>query len=260
MIGLALHWWRQGVCSVDTLVQTYLQARIPGYDCPPASLRFHPAVPESFDPKDPRHQVTWPAMLAAVQQPDRRVTGLHITYLARDGSGKAPIVTAKRMLGICWGGAVRLSPVFPGKPLLAGEGIETTETVHVDLGRGSGTFWAALSLGNLAGAGDAEKQRIAPFHPTKRRKAPHGEPGASEETGPRIRLPTVYPDLSRPGIVVPAECSEAILLCDGDSDPAITRALIRRATTRIQAQGKPVRQAWARRGHDFNSMANSSAA
>jgi hypothetical protein len=256
MIALALHWWNQGVSSVDTLVQIYLQARIPGYGCPPASLRFHPAVPETFDPDDPANTVTWPAMLGGVQGPDRRIRGLHITYLARDGSWKAPVKNAKRMLGICWGGAVRLSPVFPGKPFFVGEGIETVETVQHDLGTGSGTFWAALSHGNMAGSGDAEKQARAPFHPTKRRK----DPQTGEETGPRLRLPTVYPDFDRPGIVVPAEASEAVLLCDGDSDPPTERALMRRATTRIQHQGKPVRQAWAKPGMDFNDMARSAAA
>jgi len=261
MLDLSLHWWREGVASPGTLVQVYMEYRIPGYarlrpDGPPPSLRFHPAVPETFDPEDPQHKVTWPAMLAGVQHPafGGKMRGLHITYMARDGRGKAPIETKKRMLGQCWGGAVRLSPIVPGKPFLVGEGIETVETVHLRRflkhGAESGTFWAALSWGNLSGAGDPDKQAIAPFHPTKRQK-----PRPGHELGARVRLPTIYPDLTRPGITVPEECSEAILLCDGDSDPWNTRAMMRRATRRIQHQGKPVRQAWPKPGTDFNSMA-----
>jgi hypothetical protein len=258
MLDLVRLWWRQGVPAAGTLVETYLRHRIPGYGVPPVSLRFCAAVPESFDPKDPLNKVTWPAMLAGVQvaagPQAGKVRGLHITYLARDGRGKAQIETTKRMLGQCWGGAVRLTPIVPDMPFIVGEGIETTETVRMrrlkKRGPDSATFWAALSWGNLAGAGDPDKQASAPFHPTKRRK----DPQTKEETGPRIRLPTIYPDFSRPGIIVPTDCSEAILLCDGDSDPWNTRAMMRRATRRIQKQGKPVRQVWADRGHDFNSM------
>jgi hypothetical protein len=250
MVGLALQWWRRGVPAVDTLVQIYLQHRIPGYNTPPPSLRFCPAVPETFDPKDPQHKVTWPAMLAGVQGPDRKVRGLHITYLAHNGLGKAPIETTKRMLGVCWGGAVRLSPLMFGKPIVLGEGIETVETVHMRRGFGSATYWATLSLGNLAGAGEPEPPQRPRAHPSKRRV----NQNTGEDLGP-VWLPTVYPDPNRPGIIIPDAIDEVMILGDGDSDPWITRALVRRATRRFQAQGKRVRQAWAKPGSDFNDMA-----
>jgi hypothetical protein len=50
--------------------------------------------------------------------------GIHRTFLARDGSGKAPLDPQKMMLGPCRGGAVRLAPA--GDVLLVGEGIETS--------------------------------------------------------------------------------------------------------------------------------------
>ena len=48
---------------------------------------------------------------------------IHRTFLARDGSGKAPVDPPKMMLGPCRGGAVRLGE--PGDVLMVGEGIET---------------------------------------------------------------------------------------------------------------------------------------
>ena len=49
---------------------------------------------------------------------------IHRTFLARDGSGKAPVDPVKMMLGPCRGGAVRLGE--PGDVLMVGEGIETS--------------------------------------------------------------------------------------------------------------------------------------
>ena len=49
--------------------------------------------------------------------------GIHRTFLARNGFGKAPVNPAKMMLGPCGGGAVRLSEL--GKVMMVGEGIET---------------------------------------------------------------------------------------------------------------------------------------
>ena len=54
---------------------------------------------------------------------DDRPIGIHRTFLARDGSGKAPVEPAKMMLGPCRGGAVRLGA--PSNFLMVGEGMET---------------------------------------------------------------------------------------------------------------------------------------
>jgi putative DNA primase/helicase len=86
-----------------------------------------------------------PCMMAAVQVVEGRLTGLHRTYLRPDGRGKAEVEPAKKMLGTCRGGAVRLSPV--GLRLALCEGIETGLSVREacpDL-----AVWCALSAGNL---------------------------------------------------------------------------------------------------------------
>jgi hypothetical protein len=70
--------------------------------------------------------------------------GVHRTFLARDGSGKAPVQPAKMMLGPCRGGAVRLAQT--GDTLLVGEGIETTLAA---MKATSLPGWAALSTSGL---------------------------------------------------------------------------------------------------------------
>ena len=69
---------------------------------------------------------------------------IHRTFLARDGSGKAPVDPAKMMLGPCRGGAVRLGE--PGDVLMVGEGIETCLAAMQATGHPA---WAALSTSGL---------------------------------------------------------------------------------------------------------------
>jgi hypothetical protein len=69
---------------------------------------------------------------------------IHRTFLARDGSGKAPVDPQKMMLGPVRGGAVRLAPA--GDALMVGEGIETTLTAMHSRGHPA---WAALSTSGL---------------------------------------------------------------------------------------------------------------
>ena len=80
-------------------------------------------------------------MLALVTRGiDGKPIGIHRTFLARDGCGKAPVEPAKMMLGPCRGGVVRLSQ--PAGPLMVGEGIETCLAAMQASGHGA---WAALS-------------------------------------------------------------------------------------------------------------------
>jgi len=74
--------------------------------------------------------------------------GIHRTYLARDGSGKAAVEPQRLMLGRCSGGAVRLGPVVDH--LLVGEGIETCLAAMQATGR---VAWAALSTSGLRALG-----------------------------------------------------------------------------------------------------------
>ena len=100
--AFALAIWRASQPAEATLVQTYLAAR--GIDLPlPDALRFHAGL------KHPSGDI-WPAMVALVTNGvDATPLAIHRTFLARDGSGKAPVDPQKMMLGPCRGGVVRLA-------------------------------------------------------------------------------------------------------------------------------------------------------
>ena len=65
----------------------------------------------------------WPALLGVVTDAAGTLTGLQRTYLARDGSGKAPLADPRRAMGLLLGNAVRFGK--PSGVMAAGEGIET---------------------------------------------------------------------------------------------------------------------------------------
>lgn len=75
---------------------------------------------------------------------DNAPTGIHRTFLASEGTGKAPVDPRKMMLGPCRGGAVRL--VEPGDVLMIGEGVETCLAAMQATGYPA---WAALSTSGL---------------------------------------------------------------------------------------------------------------
>jgi len=133
----ALALWRGAQSAKGAPVGTYLRSR--GLTIPiPPSIRFHIGL------KHPSGGV-WPAMLAIViRGADGKPVGIHRTFLARDGSAKAPVEPAKMMLGPCRGGAVRLGPA--GDALMGGEGIETCPAAMQASGRPA---WAALSTSGL---------------------------------------------------------------------------------------------------------------
>jgi phage/plasmid primase-like uncharacterized protein len=129
--------WREATAASGTLVETYLQSRSLITPVPP-TLRYASL----------RHQESrqWlPCMVAAVQAADGRLSGVHRTFLRYDGRGKADVQSAKKMLGSCRGGAVRLAAAE--RRLALCEGIETglsVQQVCPDL-----PVWCALSAGNL---------------------------------------------------------------------------------------------------------------
>jgi hypothetical protein len=88
-----------------------------------------------------------PAMVAAVQAPDRSITGLHRTYLQPDGAGKAQVPSPRKMLGAICGGTVRLGAA--GFELALGEGIETCLSFMQMTGIPT---WAALSTSGMRSA------------------------------------------------------------------------------------------------------------
>lgn len=127
-----------------TIVETYLRNRgitaLPGT----GNLRFHPRCYYRPDEHGPTE--TWPAMVAAVTDLDGHLTGAHRTWLAPDGSSKAPITTPRRAIGDLLGHAVRFGEAHD--VLAAGEGIETMLSLRMALPRLA--VAAALSAAHLA--------------------------------------------------------------------------------------------------------------
>jgi hypothetical protein len=104
---------------------------------PPPTLRFAELAHHSGH--------MWPTMVGLVTRGiDDVPLGIHRTFLARDGRGKAPVSPDKMMLGPCRGGAVRLAPA--SAVLMIGEGIETVLSAMQATGLPG---WAALSTSEL---------------------------------------------------------------------------------------------------------------
>lgn len=156
-LKLKAHWLALPKGWAGSVVETYLRSAraipIERLAHVPGALRLE-AGAEHFD-KETGECTTWPAICSAVTR-GKEITGLHRTFLAPDGSGKAPVAKAKMMYGSCKGGAIRLSPgasgLSPGEaarrgvaePLILGEGIETTLTAAV--AQPTYRAWAAGSL------------------------------------------------------------------------------------------------------------------
>lgn len=128
--------WRAARPASGTLAETYLRERGIGGEVPP-TLRY--AVLKHTDTG-----LMLPAMVAAVQAPDRSIIGLHRTYLRGDGLGKAPVSKPRKMLGRFMGGAIRLAG--GAEEIAVGEGIETTLSYM----RGTGLpGWAAICTSGM---------------------------------------------------------------------------------------------------------------
>jgi hypothetical protein len=131
--------WRESLPPGGTLVSTYLAGR--GLAVPvDAPLRYHPACPRGTE--------RWPAMVAQMTDAETgEPVGVHRTYLARDGSGKAPgAMPAKMMVGKA--GVIRLTP---DEAVTIGIGIaEGIETALAVMQRaGWSPVWAATSAGAM---------------------------------------------------------------------------------------------------------------
>jgi hypothetical protein len=104
-----------------TLAETYLRSRGIMVPLRFPSLRFHPSCYYRADEHAPLE--TWPALIAAVTDLSGNVTGIHRTWLARDGSAKAPLDDPRRAMGDLLGHGVRFGLV--DDVMATGEGIET---------------------------------------------------------------------------------------------------------------------------------------
>ena len=127
-----------------SLAATYLAGRSITDLRDTCALKFHPNCYYRGPGEDQIE--TWPAMIAAVTDLEGKVTGVHRTWLARDGSGKAPVDTQRKAMGDLLGHAVRFG--LAKEVMAAGEGIETVLSLQQALPKMP--MVAALSAGHLA--------------------------------------------------------------------------------------------------------------
>ncbi|MCG0998446.1 DUF7146 domain-containing protein [Acetobacter persici] len=113
--------WAMSGPITGTAVETYLRRRDMTLLHGAGALRFHPHC--FYRPDEHSLTETWPAMIAAVTDLDGTLTGVHRTWLAADGRGKASIDHPRRALGGLLGHAARFG--VASDVLAAGEGIET---------------------------------------------------------------------------------------------------------------------------------------
>jgi hypothetical protein len=126
-----------------TLAESYLRSRGITLGGKTSALRFHPKCwhrDEGQTKSIPR-----PALIAAFTDGAGVLQGVHRTWLAPDGQGKAAVETQRRVMGHLLGNAIRLTPC--DDILVVGEGIETMLSVR-EAAPGL-PVWAALSSGHL---------------------------------------------------------------------------------------------------------------
>lgn len=126
-----------------TLADTYLRSRGLTQGGKMRALRFHPKCWHRDEGQT--RSLPRPALIAAVTDGVGVLQGVHRTWLAPDGQGKARVETKRRAMGHLLGNAVRLTP--HDDILVVGEGIETMLSV-VEAVPGL-PVWAALSSGHL---------------------------------------------------------------------------------------------------------------
>ncbi|MAM94976.1 toprim domain-containing protein [Parvibaculum sp.] len=136
--------WRMTQPITGSAAEAYLRKRGITDLRGTANLRFHPNCywrPEGDGPTE-----TWPAMIAAVTDLNGKVTGAHRTWLASDGSAKAPIDPPRKAMGDLLGNAVRFGEAQD--VMAAGEGIETILSLRQAMP--PMPMVSALSAGHLA--------------------------------------------------------------------------------------------------------------
>ena len=136
--------WRMTQPLTGSLAEAYLRTRGIADLCGTANLRFHPTCYWRAESDGPTE--TWPAMIAAATDLDGRITGAHRTWLAPDGSGKAPVDPPRKAMGDLLGNAVRFAEAQD--VMAAGEGIETILSLRQALP--IMPMVSALSAGHLA--------------------------------------------------------------------------------------------------------------
>ena len=123
----------------DERIAVYLHSREIGLTSP--VLRFQEQAPHRLGAR-------LPAMLAPVVNVTGEQIGVHLTYLRRDGGGKAtlPKEHQRECRGVIHGGAIRLAEHDPDAELIVAEGIESVFSAMQLFGRAG---WAAVYAGGL---------------------------------------------------------------------------------------------------------------
>lgn len=156
--------WKTAMPARRSIVENWLRFRGLDPEGVPGALdrlRFHPRCPvvpwfEGQGPEDVRLRA--PAMVAPISDGEGGVYGVHCTYLAPDGVGKASLPRkgdgeerpTRKMFGSVEGLAVHLTELRGPGPLIVGEGIETTWSYAEDL-EPPYRAAATLALENLQG-------------------------------------------------------------------------------------------------------------
>ncbi|MCW8086611.1 DUF7146 domain-containing protein [Sabulicella glaciei] len=138
--ALALEMWNAALPADRSPAQSYLAGR--GLSLPDSgALR---CLPDALHKPSGTRGL---CMVALVTDAAGKPQAVHRTWLAPGGAGKAALDPPRMTLGPVGDGAVRLCRWTPGRPLVVGEGIETSLSAGLILGAPA---WAALSAGNLA--------------------------------------------------------------------------------------------------------------
>lgn len=135
--------WRASRSIAGTLAELYLTHRSLSFPEPPQWLRFHPTCFHRAHDDAPLEQ--WPALIAGVTDLSGNLTGIHRTWLARDGTDKAPLAEPRRALGNLLGHGVRFLPA--DDVLVVTEGLETALSIRAALA--TLPLLAALSAAHL---------------------------------------------------------------------------------------------------------------
>ena len=235
--------WQAGEKPAGTPVEAYLQRR--GIDIQrlggvPICIRFHPDLRYMVEAgKGQRRMIqSGPAMLAAIQGPDGKFSGLHRTWLdLAQPKGKARItdpktgvvLESKKVLGSKKGGSIRLTGDRPAETMVCAEGLETTWSAMMPGVYPDAAFWCLVDLGNMSGR---------------------------RQSGPGLKYAGL-PDLDDDeAFVPPAWVRRLIYVQDGDSDPRDTRSKMEAGLRRAMALRPDLRGqiAAAPNGFDLNDV------
>ena len=173
--------WRESAPLTDPRAEVglaYLRARglgdlvdagdMPGGDV----LRLHPRLPYFETSEGGRRVGEYPCLLAAVTDPAGGLATLHRTWLAPDGSGKAPVPSPKKLASPARVNALRGAAIHLCRAvdrLAVAEGIETAFAVRILTGlpawscvsaHGLETVALPRGLGELVVAGDNDPHGV----------------------------------------------------------------------------------------------------